>query len=147
MATAMNVAELFLSWANRDGDLITNLKMQKLLYYAQAWYVVNLKNKSLFNEVIEAWELGPVIPIVYHYFKKYGYNSISYIDNGNEEKPFTPAQLDYLKQFYGKFIGFSAHALVNMSHNEGPWKNTFKEGETNKVIPNSLMKSYYSTLI
>lgn len=147
MATARNVADLFLSWANRDGDLITNLKMQKLLYYAQAWYLVNFKDKSLFNDVIEAWEFGPVVPVAYHYFKKHGYKPIPYVGNGNERKPFTPIQLDYLKEFYGEFIGFSAHELVNMAHNEDPWKDTFKEGEMHKVISNDLMRSYYSTLI
>jgi uncharacterized phage-associated protein len=147
MAAAIDIAKLFLSWANRDGDLITNLKMQKLLYYAQAWHLVNFEGKSLFNDDIEAWELGPVVPNAYHYFKQHRYRAIAYKESGNEEKSFTSTQIDYLKQFYTKFIGFSAHELMNMSHNELPWKNTFEEGKTNKVIPNSLMRSFYSALI
>jgi uncharacterized phage-associated protein len=50
---AIDVAKYFLNWANNKGDLITNLKMQKLLYYAQAWYLVNFK-KPLFSDPIEA---------------------------------------------------------------------------------------------
>jgi uncharacterized phage-associated protein len=147
MATAKNVAELFLSWANKDGDLITNLKMQKLLYYAQAWYLVNFKGNPLFDDVVEAWDLGPVIPNTYHLYKRFGYNAISYKSNNNEEKVFTHPQLAYLKEFYRKYIGFSAHELVNMSHNDAPWKETFEEGALNKIIPNALIKKYYTKLI
>jgi uncharacterized phage-associated protein len=146
MATAKDVAELFLSWANRDGDLITNLKMQKLLYYAHAWYLVNFNGKPLFDDIIEAWNLGPVVPNIYQLFKRSASKPIAYKNNNNEEKVFTSNQIAYLKEFYLKYIGFSAHELVNMSHNEKPWKDTYEEG-VNNIISNSLMRSYYSGLL
>lgn len=138
--TAVDVSNLFLSWANRDGDVITNLKMQKLLYYAQAWHLVIL-NKPLFGDMIEAWEFGPVIPTAYRFFKKSGARPISYKSTGSESSVFTSAQMEFLKEFYGKFIGLSAHALVNATHNESPWIEAFDSG-TN--ISLKAMKDFYT---
>ena len=140
---ALDVARLFLSWANRDGDVITNLKMQKLLYYAQAWYLVNF-GKPLFGDRIEAWDLGPVVPVVYRAFKANGPRPIDYRDQkGAETVPFTPRQLDYLKEFYRAFARFSAHELVNMSHNESPWVDAYK---THSEITPDSMRSFYKKL-
>uniref|UniRef100_A0A6M3XW07 Antitoxin SocA-like Panacea domain-containing protein n=1 Tax=viral metagenome TaxID=1070528 RepID=A0A6M3XW07_9ZZZZ len=146
MVSAHDVAKLFLSWANRDGDLITNLKMQKLLYYAQVWHLVNFK-VPLFSDKIEAWESGPAIPNIYHYFKDCGHSPINYEEIGNEEDVFSSDQLEYLHLFYDKFIGFSAHELVNMSHNELPWKDVFEKGEKFKIISHKSMKEFYPKLL
>lgn len=144
MATAINVAELFLSWSNKDGDLITNLKIQKLLYYTQAWHLVNFET-PIFKDQIRAWVFGPVIPSVYHELKKFGQAPIQYDTNGKEQTAFTDEQLEYLKLLYDKFFGFSAYELVNMSHNEEPWKIAYKS--SNRTISHKSMKEYYSKLI
>ncbi len=142
MVSAKNVSELFLTWAKQNGDLITNLKMQKLLYYAQAWHLVNF-NRRLFDDRIEAWELGPVIPKIYGEYKKYRGNPIPYKISGNEEKPFSERQVQFLKQFFNVFSSLSSTALVNMTHNETPWKDNFGKGK-NTEIPPSEMKDYYT---
>ncbi len=144
MPTAQDVANMLLSWANRDGDLITNLKLQKLVYYIQAWHLVHFK-KPLFNDVIEAWDLGPVIPTLYRCFKKFRYSAIKYTNTGNEQDAFTKKQLEYLVIAYDTFIKYSAHELVNMSHNETPWKIAFEK--TDKIISHKSMKDYYSKLL
>lgn len=144
MVTAKKVANLFLAWANEDGDLITNLKLQKLLYYAQAWHLVFF-DEPLFSDSMEAWDWGPVVTTLYHEYKKYRYGAIVYKNNGNEKNNFTPDQMEYLKAFYNKFIGYSAHELVNMTHNETPWENASKQRGNKKISLNS-MKTYYSSL-
>jgi uncharacterized phage-associated protein len=144
LATANDVANIFLSWANDDGDLITNLKLQKLIYYAQAWHLVHF-DKPLFNDVIEAWEFGPVIPDTYHQFKKFGYSAIKYKKTGDEKKVFTKNQLSYLIDVYDTFIKYSAHELVNMTHNEKPWRKAYNSAD--KTISLKLMKEYYSKLL
>src|SRR5947209_10944283 len=53
-----------LSFAGDEKDPLTNLRLQKLLYYAQAWSLV-LRESELFPEEIEAWRWGPVVPVVY----------------------------------------------------------------------------------
>ena len=138
---AIDVAEFLLYRANQDGELITNLKMQKLLYYAQAWFLVNF-NKPLFDDPIEAWELGPVIREVYEHYKKFTHTPIIYNDRkGQELKNFSEEELEFLNDFYDKFIGTPAHILVNMTHNEEPWINAFATKDT---ISLNDMKDYYT---
>ena len=72
MIKALHVAQYLLSLVNQDnGDTISNLKLQKLLYYVQGYYLAYF-NKPLFNEKIEGWTLGPVVPVVYTEYKQYG---------------------------------------------------------------------------
>ena len=139
---AQDVANLLLYWANRDGDLISNLKLQKLLYYAQAWYLVNF-DRLLFDDSIEAWDFGPVIPNLYRKYKRFGCNPIKYRDKaGEEEKQFSKQQLAFLSEFYDVYIRIPAHTLVNVSHNEKPWIEGFRQ--TLKVIDVDTMREYYT---
>lgn len=144
MKSCFDVADLFLSWANRDGDLISNLKMQKLLYYAQAWHLVHF-DKPIFDELIEAWEFGPVIPIAYKVFKKFGSGPIEYKTEGAESEKFSKKQIELLETCYDSFIKFSAHELVNMTHFESPWKNAYENNASE--IDYKAMKDYYSSLL
>ena len=72
MIPAIEVARYFLSLTDEDaGELISNLKLQKLLYYAQGFHLV-IYGEPLFPETIEAWAHGPVVTSVYHQYKEYG---------------------------------------------------------------------------
>ena len=139
---SIDVANLFLKWANKEGELISNLKMQKLLYFAQAWHLAYFKT-PLFIDPIKAWEFGPVVLGAYHHFKPFGYGPIKYKENGKEDKKFKPKQLKFLEDFYDKFIRFSAHELVNIAHNDGPWKVAFEKGRK-EVISTESMLDFYS---
>lgn len=142
---AINVAKFFLYKANQDGEIITNLKMQKLLYYAQAWYLVNF-GKPLFDDEILAWSLGPVIRSVYDEYKEFRHTPIIYEDESGEilKKFDNKEDINFLKEFYNKFIGFSAHDLVNMTHNEEPWKKAYKT--FSQIIEPETMRDFYTKL-
>jgi len=142
MVTALDVARLFLNWSYKNGDLITNLRIQKLLYYAQAWYLVNY-NRRLFNDPIEAWDLGPVIRSVYKKYKKYGGEPIPYKTNNKEETVFQPHQIHFLGEYFKIYSNLSATALVSLSHSETPWKNAHKRGK-NSEINTQEMKAFYA---
>ena len=75
MISAIQVAQYLLALAHSKGDQISNLKLQKLLYYLQGFSLV-VNNKPLFPEAIEAWTHGPVVASVYHKYSKYGNNHI-----------------------------------------------------------------------
>ena len=137
---AIDVAQYLLYRANLDGEVITNLKMQKLLYYAHAWYMVNF-DKPLFDDTIGAWDYGPAIYDIYRRYKKFGYSPIKYKHTGKEVEIFDKRQLEYLDQFYGKFIKYSAHTLARATHNDDPWKNARENGE--EFIDNEVIKEYY----
>ena len=66
------ITNYILSMSEEDvGDGISNLKLQKLLYYCQGTYLA-IKGTPLFEHPIEAWEHGPVVPEVYHQYKEHG---------------------------------------------------------------------------
>jgi uncharacterized phage-associated protein len=67
--TALEVAKWFTKWADFNDADMTNMKLQKLLYYAQGQYLAE-HEEPLFDEDIEAWSHGPVVPSVYRAFKE-----------------------------------------------------------------------------
>ena len=144
----IDVANFFLSAMDDDaGDLISNLKMQKLVYYAQGVHLA-MFDKELFEEDIEAWEHGPVVPSLYHEFKSFGKNAIEpNFDEFNIEI-FSSEQKDMLKEVYNTFGQFSAWVLRNMTHDERPWLETTNGGKVVcGVIKKDLLKEYFKTQI
>lgn len=125
-----DIAKYFLYRSTQDGDLVSPLKMQKLVYYAYAWTLVKNK-KKLFDEQIQAWANGPVIPSLYRELKKYGSSPISeeYIGVSNEKEfnallsKFPQDVMKTLNGVYEEYITKSAFELVVLTHSEKPWAN------------------------
>ena len=121
MFDVKEVIDFFLSKAS-----MSHKKLQKLLYYAYCW-VLALMNESadninlrLFNERIEAWIHGPVIPKVYSEYKHYGAENISQIEKFNE-KVFPEDVLDILNQVWDVYGKFTGNELEAISHREAPY--------------------------
>ena len=73
MYSALSVAHYIISYCDAHGNGISNLKLQKILYFVQAEFLVSTPgNRPCFKEQIEAWDFGPVVPIVYHLYKLFG---------------------------------------------------------------------------
>jgi uncharacterized phage-associated protein len=141
MMPAHDVAKYFVSLVDEEaGDSITNLKLQKLLYYAQGAHLA-LHDAPLFPERIEAWTHGPVVPDVYHRYKQHGSEPIpvEQIDL-NAYNAQVREVLDEVNEVFGQF---SALKLRAMTHNEPPWIKT-PQGET---IPLDLMKEFFKTMV
>ena len=106
---------------------LTMLKLQKLLYYAQAWYLVNKgKNKRLFIGKFEAWVHGPVNREIFNRFKEthslYSLaqkNDILHTFNINN---IPEEDIDFINDFLDNFGEFSGADLERMSHSEKPWQ-------------------------
>ena len=142
MCKAIDVANYFMSLTEDEaGDSITNLKMQKLVYYAQG-FALAIFNAPLFSEDIEAWTYGPVVPELYHEFKQYGGNPIPRPDHFDCSM-FSEEEKNLLDNVYSEYGQFSAWRLRDMTHNEPPWKNT----QVGSVITHDEMKKYFSTLV
>ena len=98
-----DVAQYFLAKADEDaGDLMSNLKLQKLVYYAQGFALVLLE-KPLFPERIEAWIHGPVVP---HAISTAGDRALLHANSGKK----LPCRGDLLYSLAGP--GF--HAIMTM---------------------------------
>lgn len=147
MASVYDVADFFIDFAKNDeNDTITNLRLNKLLFFAQAWHLVKY-DTPLFNDNIEAWDLGPVVPVIYQKYKDYNKNNIDSVSSGYSTSNFTSEEIDTLTEvifFYGRY---STTELVNQTHQENsPWKKVYEKGK-NEVINKDSIKEYYSQLI
>ena len=141
MISAKDVADFFIMKGNEDGEEgITNLKLQKLLYYAEGFYLA-IFNEPLFSEKIEAWTYGPVVPTIYHTYKDWGSKSITSYNKESIGK-FIDVQLDFLNEIWSVFGQFSAWKLRDMTHNEKPWLDHEADAS---VIPITELKEYFST--
>jgi len=134
---------------NNKNDL-TNKKLNKLLYYAQAWFFT-LYNKTLFQQDIQAWIHGPAILDVYRKYQEYGFKNINInikledISLSSFEKKF----ISEIWDIYGK--NYDAEYLEALTHKEMPWinaRNGLSEYESSEeVITLKSMKDYYDQKI
>lgn len=152
MARAQDVAEYFIALAKHSGDTsVTNLKIQKLVYYAQAWYLANF-DKPLFEEDFQAWVHGPVIPELYQQYKEFSYKPIDINVTLDQVEPrFKPEELEFLKEVAKVYMPSGGYELELMTHNEDPWKiargSLAPEEHSDKVISKDSMFSYYSAVL
>lgn len=143
MHSAKDIAKYFLTLSDpKIGELISNLKLQKLCYYAQGFHLA-IHGTKLFPEQIEAWTHGPVIPELYQAYKKYEDGAIPPPDHFNISiyDKNTQELLDEVYSVYGQY---SAWKLRNMTHEEPPW---IEAKESRKPISVSSMKDYFKTLV
>ena len=140
---AYDVALYFLFRAREleAGDTISNLKMHKLLHYAQGHYLA-IFDEVLFDDDIEAWKYGPVVKNVYDRFKVYGNLAIDFkeLDNFKHEL-YTERHLDILPFVFNKY-NIQAKELVNMTHSEKPWK-TYYDKHTTNLIPVDVIIDFF----
>jgi len=142
MPTAKDVSQYMLCLTDPDvGEIISNLKLQKLIYYAQGFHLA-MHETPLFEEDILAWEHGPVVEDVYQEYKQYGAGAIPQPEEF-DESVFSAIQIELLKEVYEVYGQFSAWKLRNMTHSERPWIETPK----NEVIPHALMKEFFKDYV
>lgn len=111
------IADYLISECRDRGENLTNLKLQKLLYYADAWYLA-LYDEELFSEQFKAWVHGPVLLSQYHRFKPNQWRPIT----DDIEKPSLPDELaNHLDEIVDVFGTETAVALELMTHRELPW--------------------------
>lgn len=103
--TVHTVADYFLTLGDPEaGDSISNIRIQKLLYYAQGVHLATT-NEPLFDDPIEAWRFAPVVPDVYHRFKTHGFENIP-APRGVDASTFSADQrstLNDVNEAYGQF--------------------------------------------
>jgi len=142
---ASDIAKIILKLSNPDvGDIISNLKLQKLLYYVQG-FALAMYDKPLFDEDIEAWMYGPVVPCVYQEYKEFGSGAIEFDSDFEIPKTITEEDISLIKEVYDVYGQYSALKLMNLTHDESPWKST-QTGQGN-VIEQAEMLSYFKTRI
>jgi len=141
MSDVFNVARFFVDAYQYDEDYITNLKLQKLLYYAHGHYLART-GKPLFRNNVEAWESGPVIPAVYHAYKVCGNRPIETNDNPISRDLFDDVEYNVLLDVLREYGKYSGKGLVDLTHMQGtPWETVYKGN--NDIIPNDIIEHYF----
>jgi uncharacterized phage-associated protein len=141
-APVTTVADLILARAAQRGQRLTNLKLQKLLYYAQGYHLA-AKGEPMFDSALRAWEHGPVVPEIWHLHRgNVGWNSIEPVPT----LPTVAAAYDgTVASVLDDFLGCSAEQLRDMTHDEPPWRVTrrINPGVQSPIIPLDLLGGYF----
>jgi len=148
IVTPNHAADFLLAESREQGEVLTNLKLQKLLYYAQAWYLA-LEDRALFSEDFQAWAHGPVLPSQYHRFKEFAWRPLTV--DVTQPTIANEAVKQHLQAIIEEFGTETAVALERMTHREAPWieaRNGLPNGAASdaRISPDS-MKKYYRSLI
>lgn len=132
----------YIIWrANRDEDLgenISNLKLQKLLYYAQGFHLA-ATGAPLFDADIEAWQHGPVVREVYRSYKECGANALP-TPEGFDPYMIDSEARDIIEEAYSVYGQYSAWGLRNLTHEEAPWRETARDA----VIAQEVIRWYFA---
>jgi len=142
-ATASDIAKYMIASFQKRNNEISNLKLQKLLYYAQAWHLA-LYDAPLFNDKIEAWVHGPVVRGVFREYKEFGWHPLS-VQSAN--RIFSDEVNCHLKEVIRAYGKFDAVVLERMTHREAPWRdargNLAPDEPSNRAITPEAMKKFY----
>ena len=147
------IANLFLDLAERDGKSLTPMKLQKLVYFAHGWHLA-ITGKPLLDEVVEAWEYGPVISSLYREFKEFGPEKITRrarCAETIETEAFARKLVERIWDIYGDYTGIQ---LSNLTHeNDSPWTRTVEQSqqEYGKILKHldinqATIKTYFQSL-
>jgi len=152
----LDVARYIINYSNKKEYGVSNLKLQKLLYFVQAEFLAFTEEKSpCFFEEIEAWGFGPVVPEVYREFKQYGSSNIPSVEKYyvvTEDWQVLEKRYDMecilvkdrevINQIVDGFCDYSATALVTITHGQTPWQDAYQEG-MNNIITKESIREYF----
>ena len=144
MPTALEVASWIVRHAHEQGDEITQLKLQKLCYYAQGYHLA-IHGTPLFADPIEAWDMGPVI---YALRREYGRHKGLPIPQPDEAVPdaLELRTVAILAATYREFRHASGSTLVSKTHREHPWLAAREDGANGEIsLPH--MRSHFTQVL
>jgi uncharacterized phage-associated protein len=155
--TPQHIANYVLDRGERDSVSISPMKLIKLVYIAYGWNLA-LTGNNLFDEKIQAWKHGPVIPSLYHEFKHFGSNpiterSIRYdLDSGDTIFPVVPKDdLDtnlILDKVWASYSRFSGAALRAKTHEEDtPWSKVYRPEKFGIELDDEDIRTHYQQRI
>jgi uncharacterized phage-associated protein len=137
------VANLMLDEIDRIGRRMSNLALQKLLYFAHAIFLIE-KKRPLVSGYFEAWEYGPVHPAAYQAFKSAGAEPIGFraqkldVAKGTRAPiplPSDPEVIQHVIRIVHSYGRMTPGRLVDISHARGaPWHYVVDKGRTSLAL-------------
>jgi uncharacterized phage-associated protein len=151
MIDCLNAARYFIIRAYEDGleAEMTNMKVQKLLYYAQSLHLA-LYNEPLFAAEIQAWRYGPVCPPAYKFYCEFEAKQLP-IPQQESLLQIPPEKKELLEETWEYFGSYHAYKLSDMTHVEFPWKKARKglppqASSTEPILLNDMKELGYQKL-
>ena len=145
-SSATVVARYIVRACHDRGLAVSNLKLQKLLYYAQGLYLAN-HDEPLFDDDFEAWVHGPVIRTVYGQYSEYGYGPIT----EQTDADLAESLQDHLLDVVETLAPLTAHRLERMTHSEKPWQdargNVPPDRRSREKISKETMRDHFKDVI
>ncbi len=125
---------------NKGGEYLTQLKLQKLMYYAQGFYYA-FNDKKLFNDKIIHMPYGPAVESMLSKLRGHGSDQIKSLNISVGDLPHDVITI--LSLVYDKLGQYSAYKLVELTHNEWPWQNTDQGKEIKANVIGEYFKRHY----
>ena len=145
-----DVALYILQLLLRDEEEVSAMKLQKICFYAQSWYIAKY-NHPLFKHDFQAWKYGPVSPALYEYHAKKSTVSLNNTIIPGNVQNIAESDKEFIKavvSIYGRFTGLQ---LSELSHSQDPWKNARRgipEGSpSNNEITIESIRDYFSKFL
>lgn len=157
MNKVLDVSRYVINYSNKKNYGVSNLKLQKLLYFIQVYFIKDI-NEPCFEEAIEAWDFGPVVPEVYQEFKQFGSTDIPSVYSYYEfdyDNPWESKKKNFdedcikkkdrriINLVIDKLADYSATDLVRITHNQRPWIDAYKSYSNNEITIKSI-EEYFS---
>ena len=142
MYTAIQIANFFIKKHCQDKKSIGHVKLQKMVYIAYGWCWA-LLGRELFEDEIQAWEFGPVIPNVYYAFKNQGLEITNLV---GEPENLNEGVNEVLEAVYKAYVDKESDRIIAITHAPGtPWSLVY-DGTKNKGIPKGTIWRYFELL-
>lgn len=125
--TAKELSVDIITYAGINNYQITNLKLQKTLYYLQGYYSKKI-GSPLFTDDFEHWPYGPVIPSVYFAFCSFGADAIDVEPSAAPFSEYNSEEKKVIRDVINKCLSMTARSLVEQSHKESPWLSAKPSG-------------------
>jgi uncharacterized phage-associated protein len=137
---AKDIARYVVFYCHEHKYPISNLKLQKILYFIQAYFLVEA-DKPCFSDVIEAWDYCPIVPNVYKEYRIFGSLNIPCTDDGSEFRYIKSDDYDSLNRILAEVSKNTESQLTYITRNQSPWIDAIKS--VTKRITNKAIKDYF----
>lgn len=142
--SSLAVANELLRLARDEGCELTNMQLQKLVFFAHGYHLA-LQNEPLYFEETRAWPFGPVIPDLYEHLQKYGSSGVT--NNLPAFDQMNDAQRNIIKIVWDSYKHYNAWRLSDISHRPGsPWEQVWKYDRFGR-IELATVRDYYRELL
>lgn len=155
---ARDIANFLLDIADQQGVGLTQVSLQKTVFYSHGWHLV-LKGGPLISNEFEGWRYGPVVRVLRDSFREFGRREITgrarFYDPISDDSYFREYQIgdadkQFLQQMLSFYSKFDPFTLVEMTHREGsPWDQVIASSDANlgRIIGDDLIRRHFEKLL